>query len=115
MKTTQLIISGGLLLAACFYVAAPIQAASPKKVLVVTTTTGFRHSSIPTAEKVLAQLGQQSGAFTVDYARVEPNDPEFKGPDGKPDAQKVHAAIQKVLAQKMSPAALKGYAAVIFA
>ena len=29
--------------------------AEPKKLLVVTTTAGFRHSSIPTAEKVLAQ------------------------------------------------------------
>jgi len=28
--------------------------AEPKKLLVVTTTTGFRHSSIPTAEKILA-------------------------------------------------------------
>ncbi len=27
--------------------------AEPKKLLVVTTTTGFRHSSIPTAEKIL--------------------------------------------------------------
>jgi type 1 glutamine amidotransferase len=89
--------------------------ASPKKVLVVTTTTGFRHSSIPTAEKVIAQLGQDSGAFTVDYARVEPNDPQFKGADGKPDHAKVNAAIQQVLAQKMSPEALKGYDAVVFA
>jgi len=115
MKTTQLIISGSLLLAACFYVAAPIQAASPKKVLVVTTTTGFRHSSIPTAERIIAQLGKDSGTFTVEYARVEPNDPEFKGADGKRDEAKVKEAIAKVLAEKMSPAALKGYDAVIFA
>src|SRR4051812_14535219 len=48
----------------------PAFAAEPKKVLVVTVTTGFRHSSIPTAEKIIAQLGQESGAFTVvDYAR----------------------------------------------
>lgn len=89
--------------------------AAAKKVLVVTTTTGFRHSSIPTAEKIIAQLGQQSGAFTVDYARVEPNDPQFKGPDGKPDKAKVEEAIKAVLAEKMSPAALKNYDAVIFA
>ena len=93
----------------------PNAAAAPKKVLVVTTTTGFRHSSIPTAEKVLAQLASDSGAFTVDYARVEPNDPQFKGADGKPDMEKVNAAIKEVLAQKMSPDALKGYDAVVFA
>lgn len=89
--------------------------AAPKRVLVVSTTTGFRHSSIPTAEKVLATLGEQSAAFTVDYARVEPNDPEFRGPDGKPDKEKVEAAIKTVLAEKMSPAALQNYDAVIFA
>src|SRR5512143_1160830 len=55
--------------------------AAPKRVLVVTTTTGFRHSSIPTAEKVLAEMAQDSSAFTVEYARVENNDPQFKGAD----------------------------------
>src|SRR5690242_9615375 len=118
MKTIDLSVSASLLcsgLIATLGLPGTALAAAPKKVLVVTTTTGFRHSSIPTAEKVIAQLGQQSGAFTVDYARVEPTDPEFKGDDGKPDAQKVKAAIQKVLAEKMSPAALKGYDAVIFA
>src|SRR6059036_3312385 len=44
---------------------------SPKKVLVVTVTKGFRHSSIPTAEKVLGELGQKSGAFEVDYVRTD--------------------------------------------
>ncbi len=92
----------------------PAQAA-PKKVLVVTTTTGFRHSSIPTAEKIIAQLGQNSGDFSVEYARVEPNDPQFKGPDGKPDGAKVSDAIKEVLGTKMSPEALKNYDAVIFA
>ena len=89
--------------------------AAPKRVLVVTVTKGFRHSSIPTAEKVLAELAKESSAFTVDYARVEPNDPQFKGPDGKPDKDKVNAAIQAVLAEKMSPKALKKYEAIIFA
>ena len=94
--------------------AAPAPAA-PARVLVVTTTTGFRHSSIPTAEKVLAELAKESTAFEVEYARVEPSDPQFKGEDGKPDKNKVNAAIEKVLAEKMSPAALKQYDAVIFA
>src|SRR5687768_3376363 len=43
--------------------------AAPKQVLVVTATQGFRHSSIPLAEKVLAGIGEQSGVFTVDYVR----------------------------------------------
>src|SRR2546423_602705 len=66
--------------------------AAPKKVLVVTVTKGFRHSSIPTAEKILKELGEKSGAFTVDYVR---NDQE--------------------MAEKMTAAALKAYDAVIFA
>ena len=88
---------------------------SPKRVLVVSTTTGFRHSSIPTAEKIIGELARESGAFTVDYARVEPNDLRFKGWDGKPDPAKVKAAITEVLAEKMSVAALKNLDAVIFA
>jgi len=66
--------------------------AAPKKLLVVTVTKGFRHSSIPTAEKVLGELAQKSGDFTVDYVRD--------------DAE---------MAQKMTADALKNYDGVIFA
>jgi uncharacterized protein len=72
--------------------------AAQKKLLVVTATQGFRHSSIPLAEKVLAGLGEQSGIFTVDYARG--------GADGKGSAD---------LHEKLSPDALKNYDGVIFA
>lgn len=112
LLSTSLLLAGLFLCALGFTSAAQ---AAPKRVLVVTTTTGFRHSSIPTAEKVLGELAKTSGAFTVEYARVEPTDPQFKGPDGKPDKAKVDAAIKQVLAEKMSPAALKEYDAVIFA
>ena len=119
MNTMNIVLSGRLLLAGVLIGAAvglPLGAqAAPRKVLVVTVTLGFRHSSIPTAEKVLAQLGKESQAFTVEYARVEPNDAQFKGPDGKPDKAKVDAAIKAILAEKMSPAALQQYDAVIFA
>jgi type 1 glutamine amidotransferase len=71
--------------------ALPTQAA-PKNVLVVTVTKGFRHDSIPTAEKVLGELAEKSGAFTVDYVR---NDQE--------------------MAEKMTPQALEHYDAVVFA
>ena len=39
--------------------------------LVVTVTKGFRHESIPTAERVLRGLAHRSGAFLVDFARAE--------------------------------------------
>src|SRR4051812_44336538 len=113
---------GQLLLIACLTpalagckTASKRHAAGPKKVLVVTVTKGFRHSSIPTAEKVLGQLAEKTGLFTVDYARVEPTDPQFNGPDGKPDTNKVDTAIRNVLAEKMSASALATYDAVIFA
>jgi len=103
-------------LGAVLAVGAAINAqAEPKRVLVVTTTLGFRHSSIPTAESVLGDLAKESAAFTVDYARVDPKDEKFRGPDGKPDKEKVEAAIKEVLAEKMNPAALKKLDLVIFA
>jgi type 1 glutamine amidotransferase len=118
MKPGHLFLSANLILASVFaFTFGPTThaGAAPKKVLVVSVTKGFRHSSIPTAEKVIAALAGESGAFTVDYARVEPNDPQFKGADGKPDAAKVDEAIKAVLAEKMSPEALKNYDAVVFA
>src|SRR5882724_6863169 len=78
--------------------------AAPKKLLVVTTTTGFRHSSIPTAEKILAQLAKDSGEFTVDFVRQPPDDG---------DKAKWEQAL-KVALQKLSPESLKHYDGVIF-
>jgi type 1 glutamine amidotransferase len=75
-----------------------VSAQEPKHLLVVTATQGFRHSSIPVAEKVIADLGKTSQAFTVDYARG--------GKDGKDDQD---------LKEKMSPEGLKKYDAVVFA
>lgn len=72
--------------------------AAPKRLLVVTATKGFRHSSIPTAEKIIAMLGEQSGSYTVDYCRG--------GPDGKDDAE---------VREKMSPDNLAKYDGVVFA
>ncbi len=41
-----------------------------KRLLVVTHTAGFRHAdSIELGEKILAQIGEASGDFTVDYCR----------------------------------------------
>src|SRR2546423_8041067 len=68
------------------------QAATPRKLLVVSVTKGFRHSSIPTAEKILEELGQKSGAFTVDYVRDD-----------------------QQMAEKMTAESLKKYDGAIFA
>src|SRR5438105_7051601 len=100
---------GLAVLACCIFGFACLAQADPKKLLVVTVTKGFRHSSIPTAEKILAELGEKSRVFTVDFARVEPTDPQFQGENGKPDTNKVNAAIEQVLAEKMSPEALRNY------
>jgi uncharacterized protein len=72
--------------------------AAAKHVLVVTSTYGFPHSSIPTAEKVLAGLGESTGFFDVEYVRG--------GKDGKGDDN---------ISKKMSRDALKKYDAIIFA
>ena len=101
--------------------AAALQAA-PKKLLVVTTTTGYRHSSIPTAEKVLAQLAKESGEFTVDFVRQPPGKPADLRRDAT-DAEKAafHAAESKweealkTALQKLSPESLKHYDGVVFA
>ncbi len=120
--------------------AAPLPAA-PKKILVVTTTMGFRHTSIPTGEKIIAQLAKESGAFTLDFVQQ---------PEGKPAAPKKPEALKagateaqtaayqaavgkfnaaqaayesaearwegklKLALAKLSPDSLKNYAAVAF-
>lgn len=88
------ILSSLLALAGLFVSAAN---AAPKKIIVVTTTAGFRHASIPYAEKTLAKLGESSGAFTiVDWCRQpdvnvprKPNKPNLK-PDADENARKRH-------------------------
>ena len=101
--------------------------AAPKKLLVVTTTTGFRHSSIPTLEKILTQLGKDSGEFTVDFvqqppARLENGFPKTLKP-GASDAEKAAFndaeakgnEVLKAELQKLSPENLKNYDGVVFA
>src|SRR5260221_9430273 len=120
------------------------RAAEPKRLLVVTTTTGFRHSSIETGERIVAQLGKESGAFTVDYARVtppvapkKPTAPKDTGDAEKfkADQEKYNTAMEKytvadarfkvadkayreeqqrVLADKLSTESLKKYDGVMF-
>jgi type 1 glutamine amidotransferase len=101
---------------------ASVANADPKKLLVVTTTTGFRHSSIPTAEKVLAQLAKDSGEFTVDFVQQPPGKPEDLKADATDEQKAAHKAAQeqwddslKTALQKLSPESLKNYDGVVFA
>jgi type 1 glutamine amidotransferase len=88
-----------LLASGCLLAALVVAEAAPKKVIVVTATKGFRHSSIPTAENVIATLGTTSGDYTVvDVVRG--------GPEGKDDAE---------VTEKLSMANLAKVDAVIFA
>ena len=114
--------------------------AEPKKVLVVTVTTGFRHASIPTAEKILAQLAAESGGkFTVEFISQpagEPKKPAAPKPGKDGDKAPAHLAalekhkadmkayeaafatwLPKVVAvlKPLAPANLKNYDAVLFA
>jgi len=102
--------------------AAAVQA-EPKKLLVVTTTASFRHSSIPTLEKVIAQLGKDSGEFTVDFVQQPPGHPATGFPTKlRPDASDADKAAEAAwnqkltnVLQKLSPDNLKNYDGVVFA
>jgi type 1 glutamine amidotransferase len=96
-------------------------APTPKHLLVVTVTTEFRHSSIPTAEKILTQLATDTGEFTVDFVHQppgEPTRPRGGGADQQAAYQTAEAAWQesvKAALQKLSPESLKNYDGVLFA
>ncbi|MEI6076077.1 MAG: ThuA domain-containing protein [Verrucomicrobiota bacterium] len=96
--------------------------AEPKKLLVVTTTTGFRHSSIATAEKVLAQLAKDSGEFTVEFVQQPPGKPADVKKDATDEQKAVFKAAEEkweaslaTALQKLSPDSLKNYDGVVFA
>ncbi|MSR43453.1 MAG: hypothetical protein EXS19_05390, partial [Pedosphaera sp.] len=72
MKTCRTLLSSLLLVALTL---PAIAADAPKKMLVVTITQGFRHGSVVTAEPVIADIGKESGLFTVDYIRQPDNKP----------------------------------------
>lgn len=89
----RLLPLAALALGAAFLATPTTAHRAKKKLLVVTVTKGFRHGdSIPVAEKVLAELGEKSGKFEVDYVRTDDE-----------------------MAQKMTVAALKNYDGVFFA
>ncbi len=123
-----------------FALAASFVCAEPKKLLVVTVTTGFRHSSIETAEKVLAEIGEKSGVFSVDYVHQpegqpkNPGKPPVKGPKDTDESfakknadystamAEFNAAnktwgdkIKAYMAEHMAMDKIKGYDGFIFA
>ena len=85
-------------------------AAQPKKILLVTVTTGFRHSSIETAEKVLRELAVKSGEFVVVSTSEHPAYPKY-GPGVTADPM---PGVRQVLADMMSVAALQTYDGIFF-
>ena len=101
--------------------------AEPKKLLVVTTTTGFRHSSIPTLEKLLSQLAPNSGEFTVDFVQQPPGHAATGFPaklkkDATPEEKAAFDAAETAWNEKLntelkklSPENLKNYDGVVFA
>jgi len=91
---------------ACAFLTLPGLAAPPK-VLVVTATFGYRHSSIELAEKVIASLGQASGAYDVELALASP------AASLEPAAYR--EAVRAALGQKLSRDALSQYRGIIFA
>ena len=121
----------------------PLYAAdAPKKLLLVTTTLGFRHSSIPTAEKIIAQLAKESGAFTLDLIQqpagkpANPKKPVALKPDATAEQKAAFEAAEakfkeeqtaykpaetawevslKAVFAKLAPDSLKNYDGVIFA
>lgn len=131
MTTTPFLPCRAFLAAAMSFAAALCvhTAEPPKKLLVVTITTGFRHSSIDTAERILERLGKESGAFTVDFVR-QPDGKVHEPPRPKEDAsdeeKKLYlvalaeskaasdAKITEAL-RKLSPDHLKNYDGVVFA
>jgi len=106
------------------------QAQAPKRLLVVTVTAGFRHTEgINACERVLPKLAQEAG-FLVDWVQQPPNPPMApkKPQNATPaDEEKFQGEMQKFQAaeadyrvrlqkqmEKLSPANLKKYDAVIF-
>ena len=96
--------------------------AAPKRLLVVTTTTGFRHSSIQTAEKILAQLAHSSGEFTVDFLEQPLGKPQDLKRDATDQEKSTYQTTEakwddalKTALQKLSPESLKNYDGVVFA
>ncbi|MEI8106300.1 MAG: ThuA domain-containing protein [Verrucomicrobiota bacterium] len=111
----KIILKPLLLLTLLLPPALTLEAAEPKRVIVCTVTTGFRHGSIPFAEKTLQKLGEESKAYTVvDWVRQpneQPRKPNKPG-DLKPDADEKAKAKYEEEMKKFDGAMIKYMAEV---
>ena len=105
----KLLLGLGLLIALAGAGCAPA-AAKPKRMLLVTVTTGYRHSSIETAEKVLRELAAKSGEFVVVSTSDHPDYPKYATLGAADPTEQV----RRVLATTMSAAALQTYDGIFF-
>src|SRR4051794_12910612 len=104
MKKTFLLFAVAAALSPVF----SAQTAEPmKKLLVVTTTAGFRHASIPTAEKIISRLAADSGRFSVEFVQQPEGKPAALKPGASVDEQTVFKAAQAEWEQKLKQALLK--------
>lgn len=91
LRTVAFMAAVGLLLSVAGSLSAGARKPDKKKLLVVTYTQNhgtdnpnktFRHSSIPTAEKVLAEIGERSGVYEVAYCRTATDVKQMLTPEG---------------------------------
>jgi type 1 glutamine amidotransferase len=99
-----------LLLAGFVFAGCAPKTAQPKRILLVTVTTGYRHSSIETAEKVLRELAAKSGEFVIVSTAEHPDYPKYATLGAADPTDQV----RKVLATTMSAAALQTYDGIFF-
>lgn len=119
LKTFSLFVLGALLGWSSLVPAFGAQ----KKLLVVSITTGYRHESIASLRKLLAQLAQSSGEFTVDFLDQPPGKPADLPKDATPAEKEAHKSAEqqweesqlKPALEKLTPAGLQGYDGVVFA
>jgi uncharacterized protein len=95
---------------------------SPKKLLVVTTTTGFRHDSIPSMEKMLTDLANESGEFTVTFLRQPEGKPADLAKDATDEQRAIHSKAEadwelklRAALEELKPASLDKYDGIVFA
>ena len=106
-KVKRFFLAACLGVLACCATTTGVAAAPPKKILLVTTTLGYRHSSIETAEQVIATLGKSSGAYEVELAAVSPA--------AHPDGAAYQEQVKATLARRLNRDALKRYDGIVFA
>jgi len=104
-----------------FSISAATSQAMQKKLLVLETTTGFRHTTITLIGKTLAQLGNDTQEFTLDFVHQPPNKPQALSKTATDEEKAAFTEAEakweitlKEALQKFSPESLKNYDGVVF-